>query len=253
VFQLTSDGKLTTLYSFCSEANCTDGVSPNSLVQGSDGNFYGTTAYGGNNCPTTGIEGGCGTIFEITPAGKLTTLYRFCAGTTCLDGSNPVGLLQASNGNLYGTSSGGGAYGGGTVFEITRAGDLSTLFSFCANGCADGGSPNGLVQGTNGNFYGTTEAGGVYGGGTVFSFSVGLGPFVEALPTSGAIGASVTILGNNLTGATEISFNGTPALFKVVSSTEITATVPGGATSGTVTVTTPGGTLKSNTAFRVED
>jgi uncharacterized protein (TIGR03437 family) len=113
------------------------------------------------------------------------------------------------------------------------------------------------VQATNGNFYGTTFYGGSSGNcgsggcGTIFSISVGLGPFVETRPISGQIGTAVVILGNNLNGTTAVTFNGTPAAFTVVSSTEITASVPAGATSGTVEVTTPGGTLDSNVKFRV--
>jgi uncharacterized repeat protein (TIGR03803 family) len=108
------------------------------------------------------------------------------------------------------------------------------------------------VQATNGNFYGTTSAGGANNDGTVFSLSVGLGPFVETLPTSGMVGTAVIILGNNLTGATSVTFNGTPAKFTVVSSsTEIKTTVPSGATTGKVKVTTASGTLTSNQTFRV--
>jgi type IV pilus biogenesis protein CpaD/CtpE len=108
------------------------------------------------------------------------------------------------------------------------------------------------VQATNGNFYGTASQGGAYyNNGTLFSLSVGLGPFVETLPASGAVGATVIILGNNLTGSTAVSFNGTASAFTVASSTEITTTVPAGATTGTLKVTTPSGTLNSNVAFRV--
>src|SRR5207245_3790205 len=101
----------------------------------------------------------------------------------------------------------------------------------------------GLVQDTNGRFYGTTAFGGTstncsLGCGTVFSLSVGLGPFVETQPTSGKVGAAVKILGTNLTGATSVTFNGTAAVFKVVSSSEITTTVPAGATTGKVKVVT---------------
>ena len=87
--------------------------------------------------------------------------------------------------------------------------------------------------------------------GTVFSLSVGLGPFVETQPTYGKVGAVVKILGTDLTGATSVSFNGTAAAFTVVSTSEITTTVPAGATSGTVQVVTPSGTLSSNVPFRV--
>ena len=140
-----------------------------------------------------------------------------------------------------------GVRGAGTVFKITPSGTLTTLYSFCAQGgCTDGSDPYaGLVQATNGDLYGTTFAGGADGFGTIFSLSVGLAPFVETQPTSGEVGAAVNILGSDLTGATGVSFNGTAATFAVVSRTLITATVPTGASTGKVEVTTPGGTLST--------
>jgi len=121
--------------------------------------------------------------------------------------------------------------------------------------CPDGGSPTGgLAQGTDGGLYGTTNQGGSSdcppGCGTVFSLSVGLGPFVQTNPMSGKVGATVVILGNNLKGATSVTFNGTPATFKA-SKMDITTKVPTGATTGTVVVTTPKGTLTSNAPFQV--
>lgn len=236
---------LTTLYSFCSQTGCTDGTSPYAgLVQGTDGNFYGTTLGGGTNHN--------GTVFKITSTGTLTTLHRFVH----TDGFAPsAGLVQATDGNFYGTTSAGGANGLGTVFKITPGGmnTLTTLHSF---GGADGNGPYGLVQDTNGNFYGTTQYGGANnvcsgGCGTVFSLSVGLGPFVETLPTFGKVAATVYILGTNLTSASDVSFNGTSATFTIVSATEIVTTVPSGATTGPVYVTTSGGRLKSNKVFSV--
>jgi hypothetical protein len=85
----------------------------------------------------------------------------------------------------------------------------------------------------------------------VFQFSEGLGPFVETRPTSGKVGTEVVILGNNLKGTTSVTFNGKTATFKVVSGTEIKTTVPSGATTGFVKVTTPKKKLKSNVIFRV--
>jgi len=171
VFKITPAGTLTTLYSFCSQLNCADGEHPESaLVQGSDGNFYGTTSVGGAN-------GDWGTVFKITSSGMLSTLYSFCSQPHCTDGAQPLaGLLQASDGNFYGTTLGGGVPGqggqGGTVFKITSSGTLTTLYSFCAqNNCTDGETPSaGLVQASDGNFYGTTEGGGANGPsrGTVF-------------------------------------------------------------------------------------
>jgi uncharacterized repeat protein (TIGR03803 family) len=238
VFTITPGGVLTTLYSFCSQINCTDGDNPLAgLVQGTDGNLYGTTFEGGTNaCPN-----GCGTVFTITPGGALTTLHSF-DGT---DGANTyAGLVQATNGNFYGTMSNGGPIGAGTIFTITPSGMLTTLQSF---DLTDGANPNaGLVQDTNGTFYGTTGTGGANSVGTIFSLSVGLGPFVATQLASGQVGAAVKILGTNLTGATSVTFNGTPATFKVKSKSEITTTVPTGATTGTVQVVTPGGTLSSN-------
>ena len=105
------------------------------------------------------------------------------------------------------------------------------------------------MQATNGTFYGTTVGGGTAFGGTVYSLSTGLGPFVAPRPNFGAAGQVITILGNNLTGATSVTFNGTSAKFKVVSDTYIEAAVPVGATAGTIEVTTPSGTLSSNVAF----
>jgi uncharacterized repeat protein (TIGR03803 family) len=165
IFKITPSRQFTSLYSFCSQANCADGDEPQaSLVQASNGNFYGTTGQGGVSSYCADPAIGCGTIFEITPAGKFTTLYTFCSQPNCADGDFPYsGLIQASDGNLYGTTYQGGANGNyGTVFEITTSGKLTTLYSFCAqSGCADGESPSsGLVQGSNGNLYGTTEGGG---------------------------------------------------------------------------------------------
>jgi uncharacterized repeat protein (TIGR03803 family) len=107
------------------------------------------------------------------------------------------------------------------------------------------------VQDTNGTLYGTAQTAGSHGDGSVFSLSVGLGRFVETEPGSSKVGASVKILGTSLTGATNVTFNGTAAVFKVVSSSEITTTVPTGATTGSVKVVTPAGTLKSSVPFRV--
>jgi len=109
----------------------------------------------------------------------------------------------------------------------------------------------GLVQATNGSFYGTTFEGGTSNDGTIFSLAVGLGPFVETVPTSGKVGAAVKILGTDLTGATSVTFNGTAATFTVVSRSEIMTTVPAGATTGKVNAVTPGGTLTSKVSFRV--
>ena len=130
---------------------------------------------------------------------------------------------------------------------------MTTLYSFCAEtNCADGNGPEGgLFQATNGTLYGTTLAGGANSEGTIFSLAVGLGSFVETLPASGKVGATVRILGDNLKGATKVRFNGTAAAFTIVSSSYIKTSVPRGATTGFVTVTTSTGTLKRNVSFHV--
>jgi len=253
VFKITPSGTLTTLYSFCSQGGCTDGANPEAgLVQATNGGLYGTTEAGGAN--------GAGTVFKITPSGTLTTLHSFCSQSGCTDGAYPeAGLVQATNGDLYGTTNVGGAYGGpyadsgGTVFKISASGTLTTLYSFCfQTSCGDGAFPaGGLVQATDGNFYGTASYGEAGNDGSVFSLNVGLGPFVETQPTSGKVGAAVKVLGTNLTGATGVTFNGGAAVFTVVSPSLITTTVPAGATTGKVQVVTPGGTLSSNVPFRV--
>jgi uncharacterized repeat protein (TIGR03803 family) len=165
LFKITSDGTLTTLYSFCSLANCADGREPYAgLVQATDGDLYGTTDFGGANDR--------GTVFKITPNGALTTLYSFCSLSNCVDGYFPhVTLVQALNGELYGTTPGGGTSGEGTVFKITPSGTLMTVYSFCSLAdCADGSQPDaGLVQAANGDLYGTTDAGGAHGHGSVFA------------------------------------------------------------------------------------
>jgi uncharacterized repeat protein (TIGR03803 family) len=258
IFRITMAGNFATLYTFCLTSGCPDGQNPKAaLVQGADGNFYGVASSGG-----TGTFGAGGTFFTMTPSGALTTLYNFCSLANCADGNHPVALTLATDGNFYGMAgNGGGASGTGTIFQITPSGSLTTEHAFDGtDGYVDNNIYNGpmLIQETSGTFYGVTELGGANYqtcatcDGTVFSLSVGLGPFVKTLPTSGNIGSAVKILGNNLTGATSVTFNGVAAAFTVASSSEITTTVPTGATTGEVkVVTSRGTTLTSNLVFTV--
>lgn len=267
IFRISPSGSLTTIYNFCQYLNCTDGESPIAgLVQNTDGTFYGTTESGG-------AASYMGTIFKITPAGVLSTLYRFCEEIQtkpgippilpyqCYDGSMPeAGLVLASDGNFYGTTYAGGFVKNaqqncngfcGTVFRVTPQGQFRTLHRFKGS---DGNElVGGLVQATDGKLYGTTYLGGavcVYCG-TVFQIGLGLDPFVLANPEFGRPGRVIQILGDHLTETSTVTFNGTPAQFEVMSDTFIKAIVPKGAATGMIQVTTASGTLDSNVAFHV--
>jgi uncharacterized repeat protein (TIGR03803 family) len=158
IYRITPSGEFTTLYTF---TGGDDGADSNAnLVQGSDGNFYGTTANGGAHA--------YGTIFKLTPSGAFTLLHAFALA----DGTSPIiPLVQGSDGNFYGMTGYGGSGGHGTIFKITPAGVFTLLHSFTGTS-TDGGTPyDGLVQGTDGNFYGTTQHGGTNSNGTVFKIS----------------------------------------------------------------------------------
>jgi uncharacterized repeat protein (TIGR03803 family) len=358
-YKMTLRGQITILYTFCTIAPCTDGQFPVGITQGYDGNFYGTT-YGGGAFNS-------GTIFQITPTGKLKVLYSFCSLMNCADGWQPeFPPIQGIDGNYYGVTLGGGALGAGALYELTPSGTYSVLHSFCYGDGCNGTQPNQIVQDAHGNLFGTTVWGGssatggkvgfgtvyeftsthqyivldnfdyvrgtpgsgialandgnlyttsagsydtgdsggtifkvtptgnytelytfgvcstlgylpataliqatdgliygstIYGGkgegtscadnGTIYTLSTGLSPMVQVVPPGGKIGKHVIILGNGLTGATSVTFNGVPAVFTVEKDTAISVTVPTGATTGTVSVVTPSGTLNSNPQFVV--
>ena len=161
-FKISALGSFVTLHSFSGSPG--EGAGPVAgLVQGSDGNFYGTTALGGEHY--------LGTAFKITSAGSLTTLHSFTGSSG--EGASPLaGLVQGSDGNFYGTTALGGTHYLGTLFKITPAGSLTTLYSLSGSP-GEGASPvAALVQGSDGNFYGTTGLGGAHYWGTVFKFSL---------------------------------------------------------------------------------
>ncbi len=169
VFKITTAGQFSLLYTF---ANAADGALPQvPLARGSDGNFYGVASAGGVNHN--------GTIFRLTAAGGFTALYSFSADNgsgTNADGIGPSALLQGTDGNLYGATQNGGANGGGTLFRATLTGALTTLYTFGAASSdttinVDGANPSGIVQGRDGNFYGTTLSGGPDALGTIFAWA----------------------------------------------------------------------------------
>jgi uncharacterized repeat protein (TIGR03803 family) len=239
IFEMNPNGALTVLYNF-------DGIQGQlpigPLILGSDGNFYGTTSqdttYGG------------GVAFKFTPQGTFTVLHDFPDPNYPNDGTNLyAGLIQATDGNFYGATAAGGTMGYGVIFQITSAGAYSILYNFDGT---HGDSPLSTpIQHTNGKIYGLTYSGGTTNQGVVYSLDMGLAPFVNLVSPVGNVGKSIQILGQGLTGTTAVAFNGTAATFTVVSDTYLVAAVPVGATSGFVTVTTPGGKLTSNIKFRV--
>jgi uncharacterized repeat protein (TIGR03803 family) len=347
IYKMTLGGKITTLYSFCATLPCTDGQSPTGLVQASDGTFYGTTSVVPNS------NGGFGgTVFSLSPKGNFKLLYSFCSLANCADGDFPFyPPILDNDGNLYGATFTGGNEGGGLLWEVTSSGTYKVLRNFChKSGTCGSQGPYVILRDPKGNFFGMTQYGsshlsagavfeftseghyhvlhnfdlnhsptwpsvgltlandgnvyGVTGGsfdnagsifsvtpegkfhtlytfdhvgdgtlpvgplfqgtesfygtttysaeqGLVFRFSNGLSPLVEPVPTAGKVGKRVLILGNNLTGTTSVTFNGVPAEFTVEKDSFIRATVPAGATTGTVSVVTPSGTLNSNPQFVV--
>ncbi|MDQ6765102.1 MAG: hypothetical protein M3Z22_03245, partial [Verrucomicrobiota bacterium] len=161
VCQVTPAGHVTTLHQFTNATYANGQTLHGGVVQGADGNIYGTTVDGGT---------GHGTVFRVSPTGAFTVLYRFSGQG---DGGEPEGnLIEGADGNFYGTTLGGQTLG--TVFKITPAGVLTTLYTFTGDGAADGAYPdNGVIQGSDGNFYGTTSGGG---------FSTGLGTIFQLTP-----------------------------------------------------------------------
>src|SRR5580704_7904398 len=251
VFKISPAGKFTLLFSFDS----THGETPFAgLVQGADGDFYGTTIYGGST--------GGGVVFKITPSGKLTVLHNI-NGTT--DGARPYGgLVLASDGNFYGANSNGGTVnsdcsdGCGTFFKISPKGAYSVLGKFdYTTGATPYVTP---FQHTGGLVYGDSHVGGTGNVspctagncGVFYSWkSTTLPAFVSLLPYSGKVGKTVEFLGQGFKGTTSVSFGGTAAKFQIISDTYLTATVPAGATTGSVTVKTSAATLASNKVFRI--
>ena len=295
VYKITPAGKLTEIYTFPGASKL---AYPMALTLGNDGNFYGTALGGGANR--------FGGVFKITPGGKLTVLYNF-KGTP--DGETPKGtIIQASDGNFYGTTEAGGVNGFGSIYKMTPAGGFTILHSFSETDGLGLHPLAGLVQATDGKFYGAagsntssgvlfqitstgkykvllnltnttgkypganpqvsmfqhtngTLYGDTYGGGSgklcfcgvLYSLGMKLGPFVSFVGPlfEGKVGKTIEILGQGFTGTTKVSFHKVAATFAVVSDTYLTAVVPADATTGSVTVTTPGGTLTSNRIFHV--
>jgi uncharacterized repeat protein (TIGR03803 family) len=239
LLEISTGGVLSNAYSF--ECGATGGYPQGSLLKGADGNFYGTADNGGAYSQ--------GVLFKLTPNFDYSVLYSFGATTT--DGAEPNGgLIQATNGNLYGVDYYGGSFNDGTIYDYSSAGESSTLYSWNRENDAEGQ----FIQHTNGMLYGVTYAGGTKNRGSIYSLNLGLGPFVALVQYQGGVGHTTQILGQGLAGATSVTFNGVPATsFTVVEDTYMTAVVPAGATNGPLVVTTPTQTLTSNKNFRISN
>jgi uncharacterized repeat protein (TIGR03803 family) len=243
VFKMTSQGKITILHTFSG----TDGSNPmGQLIQATDGNFYGTTKTGGS--------GLYGVVYKITSAGVFTVLHNFANDG---NGSSPIaGLVQATDGKFYGTAFSNPGVGSGLIYQITSTGVYTILHEYLTKN-KDGASPQTpMIQHTGGILFGDTYSGGIgtfCTCGVLFSLDMGLGPFVTFLPpqSQGKVGKTIGLLGQGLSGTTNVAFGGISAAFSVVSDTYMTATVPDGAKTGRILVTTSGGALNSNKTFRV--
>jgi uncharacterized repeat protein (TIGR03803 family) len=238
-YRVTPAGSLTALHDF--PAGTFRGYSTLPLLQASDENLYGATIAGGAN--------GFGSIYRLTLDGQYTLLHSFPEGRSA---GGPTTLIEASDGNLYGAAQAGS--GCGEIFRITKSGQYSTVYRM-TNG-PDGFCPCWLLQGSDGLIYGIAHAGGSVGAGSFFSLDLGLPkPRPQAQhfhPQSGAAGTRVRIWGSNLLSAA-VNFNGVPATAVSDSGANyVWATVPSGAASGPITVTTPGGTITTRASFTVE-
>ncbi len=241
VYRISPSGSLTNLWSFTGGI---DGANPNAgLALGSDGNFYGTTLGSGSGPSANG------TVFRITSGGSLTTLWSFIG---CSDGGYPfAGLVQGSDGNFYGTTSGSGsgpsAYG--TVFQISPSGSLTTLWSF-TNGVDGASSYAALVQGLDGNFYGTTAFGGVGGNGTVFELFVSLNPPANQISAIQAGSSNVVLTLLSVAGETyqlQFSSSMTPVNWTNVDGVSITNSI-----GGLLSLTNFGGALQPQGFYRFD-
>jgi uncharacterized repeat protein (TIGR03803 family) len=229
--------QVTTLYNF----DGPHGAYPiGGLIQASDGYLYGTTTAGGGT--------NAGVIYKISTTGTLTVVMSFDNVHTANGYQAYAGLIAGTDGNLYGATIWGGKHGNGTIFKLTTSDAYTVLYNFKAPlGAGAYATP---IQHTTGGLFGMTKRGGAKGNGVIYSLNAGLVPFVSLVSTKGPVGKTVGILGQGFSSASSVTFNGTPASFKVVSDTYLTTTVPSGET-GVVTVNTSAGNLFSRQIFKV--
>ena len=243
VFRVTPLGVATILHSFGDGSVANDGLLPGGLVQGTDGNFYGATYNGGS--------AGDGTVFKITPQGQLTILHNFGDASVASDGINPLfeaALILGIDGNFYGTTQNGGSVNNGTVFEITPQGTVTILHSFGDGSVTnDGLTPTaGLVQGSDGNFYGTTLKGGSAGQGTVFQLVTGGLPNITSTASaSGSVGLTFNYQITGTNSPTTFSATTLPGGLSINPNTGLISGVPTTPGSTSVTLTLSNGAASS--------
>ena len=230
IFKMTPSGTVTTLHSF---AGSDGNQAYTALIQATDGNLYGVTYMGGSSNQ--------GVVFKCSTSGTYSVLYNFTGSSS--DGGQPWGLMQASNGTLYGVAQKGGSSNDGTIYSISTSGTFKLLSSFTGTNGVTPSSP--LRQNTNGILYGDTYQGGNLslcgstGCGVFYSLNIGAKPFIRLSSTSGKVGSQVGIFGQGFSSSSVVKFNGMQAAAPTLSGTTyLTATVPVGATDGFVTVTT---------------
>ncbi|MGO4879712.1 MAG: choice-of-anchor tandem repeat GloVer-containing protein [Bryobacteraceae bacterium] len=240
-FRVTPSGTLTSLYNFPS-GTFFGYRAP--LLQAGDGNLYGAAPSGGANAS--------GIIYKLTLDGQYTLLYTFPKNNN----GGPTTLIEGSDGNLYGATIGNFNAGGvGQLFRITKTGQYTLLYAL-DNPTRDGACQCDMALGSDGIIYGTAQGAGSTGAGAVFALDVGMPkprPSARKFgPESGPTGTRVRIWGYNLLSAS-VEFNGVPAVSVSSSGPNyVWATVPTGATTGPITVTTPGGSDVTQASFTVQ-
>lgn len=271
VYRMTPDGSVTNVFTFPSQFDSTlgtlrfpQGARPyGALVQGADGNLYGTNTQGG---PYTAFDAQgnviycseCGTIFQLNPAGVLGWDYFLSPNPDPNSAGDNVpypGLVAASDGNFYGAVT-----ATDTLFRITSDGSYTPLYVLNTGlPCNEYGTRpyTTPIQATTGLIYGMTNQGGANFGcngffdGTLYGLDLNLPPFIATIQPSGSAGQIVGILGQGFSSTSNVSFNGLDASFNVISDTYLTAAVPAGATTGPLTVTEGGSTLTTKRNFRI--
>jgi uncharacterized repeat protein (TIGR03803 family) len=241
VFKIAAGGTFKLLYGFDNSLNVSGPSS--GVVRDSNGKLYGTTAFPSGT--------GNGALYDVTTAGKLTDIYNFPATLNFDESAN--NMMQASNGNLYGASYNGGTGASGGLYELTSANVFSS-YSFATDSNMGGGPRAPLMQATSGIIYGSNSSGNAVDGGALFELNIGAAPFISLVTPvySGEEASTVGILGQGFSSKSVVEFGGTKATTtKLTGTTYILATVPTGALTGDITVTTGSTKLSTIASYKI--